>query len=124
MGLTKMPASTFFVVSQVGMLPGTLAYVNAGLQLSKVDSLLKVLSFELIMSLVVLGVLPLIANRLLRWLRRTKIYAPFSKRKPRHFDYDMVAIGAGSAGQVTAYIGAAVNAKVAIIEKDKMGATA
>jgi dihydrolipoamide dehydrogenase len=121
MGLTKMPTATFFVVSQIGMLPGTIAYVNAGLQLSKVGSLSKILSFELIASFVALGALPLIANRFVQFVRRRRVYAPYRNHKPQKFDYDMVVIGGGAAGLVTAYVSAAAKAKVALIEKDKMG---
>ena len=41
--------------------------------------------------------------------------------RPKSFDRDMVVIGAGSGGLVSAYIGAAVKAKVSLIEKGAMG---
>ena len=119
MGLTKISVLKYFVVSQVGMLPGTFVYVNAGSELSKLDSLSGILSPTLLGAFVLLGVFPLIAKKIIEFFRVRKVYASF--KKPRRFDYDMIAIGGGSAGLVTAYISAAVKAKVALIEKHKMG---
>lgn len=66
MGLTRLPLRTFFWVSQVGMLPGTILYVNAGSQLSKIDSLSGILSPNIIFSFILIGIFPLIVKRLLR----------------------------------------------------------
>jgi len=63
MGLTKMPLRTFYWVSQVGMLPATIVYVNAGKELAKIDSLSDILSPGLIISFVLLGLLPLVAKK-------------------------------------------------------------
>jgi uncharacterized membrane protein YdjX (TVP38/TMEM64 family) len=65
MGLTRMPLRTFYWVSQLGMLPGTLIYVNAGKELAKIDSPSGILSPGLILSLALLGFFPLVARRLL-----------------------------------------------------------
>ncbi len=65
MGLTKLPLKTFYWVSQIGMLPATLVYVNAGQELGKVDSLSSILSPTLLFSFVVLGIFPLAAKKLL-----------------------------------------------------------
>ncbi len=65
MGLTKMRLSTFYWVSQVGMLAGTLVYVNAGKELARIESLSGILSPRLIASFVVLGVFPLAAKKAL-----------------------------------------------------------
>ena len=65
MGLTKMPLRTFYWVSQLGMLAGTIVYVNAGKELGKIASLHSILSPGLIMSFVLLGILPLAAKKLL-----------------------------------------------------------
>jgi len=119
MGLTKISVLKYFVVSQVSMLPGTFVYVNAGSELSKLDSLSGILSPTLLGAFALLGVFPLIAKKIIEFFKARKIYAGF--KKPKHFDYDMIAIGGGSAGLVTAYISAAVKAKVALIEKHKMG---
>ncbi len=70
MGLTKIPLWQFFVVSQIGMLPGTLVYVNAGTQLGALESLSGILSPALIFSFVLLGLLPLISKRILDFLKK------------------------------------------------------
>ena len=119
MGLTPLKTSLFYLVSQVGMLPGTFVYVNAGTQLGQLESAGGILSPDLIFSFVLLGIFPLIAKKVLEVIKARKVYRGFSK--PEKFDYNLVAIGAGSAGLVSAYIGAAVKAKVALIEKEKMG---
>ncbi|MDE0308536.1 MAG: FAD-dependent oxidoreductase [Acidiferrobacterales bacterium] len=119
MGLTPMRLATYFVVSQIGMLPGTIVYVNAGTQLAKVDSVASILSPALIASFALLGIFPLIAKFIINTLKTRKALGNF--RKPKDFDFNTVVIGAGSAGLVAAYIAAAVKAKVALIEKGKMG---
>jgi len=72
MGLTKIPLKTFFWVSQVGMLAGTLVYVNAGKELAKIDSLSGILSPGLIMSFVFLGLLPITTKKVLALYRSRK----------------------------------------------------
>jgi uncharacterized membrane protein YdjX (TVP38/TMEM64 family) len=72
MGLTKMPLRTFYWVSQVGMLPVTIVYVNAGRELGKLDSLSGILSPGLILSFVILGLFPLITKKLLSWYKSSK----------------------------------------------------
>ncbi|MCI0401275.1 MAG: FAD-dependent oxidoreductase [Gammaproteobacteria bacterium] len=119
MGLTPMRAMTFFFVSQVGMLAGTIVYVNAGTQIARVDSLAGILSPGLIGSFVLLGVFPLIAKIAVEFMRARRTLQRYAK--PRTFDCNVVVIGAGSAGLVAAYIAAAVKAKVALVEKHKMG---
>ncbi len=69
MGLTRMKLRTFFWVSQVGMLPGTLVYVNAGRELGRVDSLGDILSPGLILSFVLLGIFPLATKKIMAWYR-------------------------------------------------------
>ena len=119
MGLTRIKPLTFYGVSQLGMLPATLVYVNAGTQLAQIDSLAGIVSPGLLASLVLLGVFPLLARKVSDFLRARKVYARWPK--PRTFDRNLVVIGAGSAGLVTAYIAAAVRAKVTLVEKDAMG---
>ncbi|HXE39647.1 MAG TPA: FAD-dependent oxidoreductase, partial [Azonexus sp.] len=119
LGLTAMPARTFYWVSQVGMLAGTVVYVNAGTQLARLDSLSGILSPALLGSFVLLGIFPLLARKLVEVVRRNKVYAGW--RKPARFERNLVVIGAGSAGLVTAYIAAAVKARVTLVEKHKLG---
>lgn len=119
MGLTPIKTITFFFVSQIGMLAGTMVYVNAGKQLSQIDSLKGILSPTLILSFSLLGIFPILAKKIIAYFHAKKVYSRF--KKPKNFDYNMIAIGGGSAGLVTAYISAAVKAKVALIEKHKMG---
>src|SRR5512134_2842457 len=106
MGLTPMKTRTFYWVSQVGMLLGTIVYVNAGTQIAQISSLAGLLSPGLIASFVVLGLFPLVAKRLLDWLKARKVYARWPR--PAAFDRNMVVIGASSADLVSAYIAAAV----------------
>ncbi len=119
MGLTNLKIQTFYWVSQVGMLAGTTVYVNAGTQLGQLESLSGILSPGLIGSFVLLGIFPLIANKIVETLKANKVYAKWTK--PARFDNNIVVIGAGSGGLVTSYIAAAVKAKVTLIEKHKMG---
>jgi pyruvate/2-oxoglutarate dehydrogenase complex dihydrolipoamide dehydrogenase (E3) component/uncharacterized membrane protein YdjX (TVP38/TMEM64 family) len=121
MGLTKMTAGTFYWVSQLGMLAGTVVYVNAGTQLAKIDSLQGILSPALIGSFVLLGVFPLVAKWIVDRVKARRVYARWRDRKPKQFDRNLVVIGAGAAGLVSAYIAAAVKAKVTLIEGHKMG---
>jgi len=72
MGLTRMKLRTFFWVSQVGMLPGTLVYVNAGRELGRIDSLGGILSPGLISSFVLLGIFPLATKKIMAWYRGRK----------------------------------------------------
>ena len=119
MGLTPMRLGTYFIVSQIGMLPGTIVYVNAGTQLAKIDSVGAILSPALIASFVLLGIFPLISKKIIDIMKSRKVLGKF--KKPAKFEFNAVVIGAGSAGLVAAYIAAAVKAKVALIEKGKMG---
>ena len=119
MGVTAIKARTFYWVSQLGMLAGTLVYVNAGTQLGRIDSLSGILSFNLIASFVLLGFFPLIAKSILNTLKKRRVYKNYSK--PKKFDRNMIVIGAGAGGLVTSYIAATVRAKVTLIEAGEMG---
>ncbi|MGY8903098.1 MAG: FAD-dependent oxidoreductase [Burkholderiales bacterium] len=121
MGLTKMPVRTFYWVSQLGMLAGTAVYVNAGTQLAQITSLKGIFSPALIGSFVLLGVFPLLAKWAVGLVQKRKVYARWSAVKPMHFDRNLVVIGGGAAGLVSAYIAAVVKAKVTLIEAHKMG---
>jgi len=119
MGLTKMPIKRYYLFSQLGMLPGTILYVNAGTQLSEIQSLQGILSPTVIGSLLLLGLFPLITKFIVTKIQQRKVYQGWTK--PTHFDRNMIVIGAGAGGLVSAYIAAAVKAKVTLIEKHKMG---
>src|SRR5713226_685269 len=119
MGLTPIRTRTFYWVSQIGMLPATIVYVNAGTQLATIKSVSGILSPALIGSLVLLGIFPLVARYVVESVKARRRLAKWPK--PAKFERNLVVIGAGSAGLVTAYIAAAVKAKVTLIEKDRMG---
>lgn len=119
MGLTPMRTRTFYWVSQIGMLAGTLVFVNAGTQLAALQSLSGILSPGLLLSFALLGVFPMIAKKITAWLQRRRVYAKW--QRPARFDRNLVVIGGGAAGLVSAYIAAAVKAKVTLIEAHKMG---
>lgn len=119
MGLTTLKVRTFYWVSQVGMLAGTIVYVNAGTQLASIESLADILSPALIASFALLGFFPIIAKKIITSIQANKIYQPFNK--PKTFANNLIVIGAGSAGLVSAYIATTVKAKVTLIEKNKMG---
>ncbi|HEY1057120.1 MAG TPA: FAD-dependent oxidoreductase [Limnobacter sp.] len=119
MGLTQMKAWTFFWVSQLGMFAGTVVYVNAGTELAKITSLSGILSPGLIASFVVLGFFPLAAKKIIDRVQARRVYARW--KKPARFDRNLIVIGGGAAGLVSAYIAAAVKAKVTLIEAHKMG---
>ncbi len=72
MGLTKIPLRTFFWVSQVGMLPGTIVYVNAGKELAKIDSLSGILSPGLLAAFVLLGIFPIAAKKIIAWFKQKR----------------------------------------------------
>ena len=119
MGLTALRTWTFYWVSQLGMLAGTLVYVNAGTQLARIDSPRGILSPALIGAFVLLGFFPLVAKKTIDLVKAKRVYARW--KRPRRFDRNLVVIGAGSAGLVAAYIAAAVKAKVTLVEKSRMG---
>ena len=119
MGLTSLRLRTFFWVSQVGMLAGTVVYVNAGTQLGNIESANEIFSTEILLSFLLLAMLPFIGRKVVSVLSNRKALEGFSK--PDEFDTNLVVIGAGSAGLVTAYIAAAVKASVTLIEKNRMG---
>ncbi len=119
MGLTKMRLATFYAVSQVGMLPGTIVFILAGTQLAAIESTGDILSPGLIGSFVLLALFPLLAKWMVGLFRRRRIYKGY--RRPSRFDRNLIVIGAGAGGLVTAYIGATVRAKVTLVEAGHMG---
>ena len=69
MGLTRLRLLTFYWVSQIGMLAGTMVYVNAGKELAKIDSLGGILSPSLIVSFIMLGLFPITVKKLVSWYK-------------------------------------------------------
>ncbi len=119
MGLTRIKTLTYALVSQVGMLLGTAVYVNAGTQLASLESPSGIFTPVIIGSFVLLGIVPWIAKGIIGAIKRRKVYKGFTK--PKSYDRNMVVIGAGSAGLVSALIAATVKAKVTLVEANKMG---
>lgn len=119
MGLLPIRPRTFYWVSQLGMLPGTAVFVNAGTQLGQLDSAAGILSAPLLGSFVLLAIFPFIARQLLAYLQRRRVLSRFTR--PARFDNNLIVIGAGSAGLVASLIAATVKAKVTLIERDRMG---
>jgi pyruvate/2-oxoglutarate dehydrogenase complex dihydrolipoamide dehydrogenase (E3) component/uncharacterized membrane protein YdjX (TVP38/TMEM64 family) len=119
MGLTPIGAGRFYLVSQIGMLAGTAVFVNAGTQLAGIRQASDILSPGLLLSFVLLGLFPLVAKAAVAVMQARKVYARWDR--PARFDRNLVVIGAGAGGLVSAYIAAAVKAKVTLIEGHKMG---
>lgn len=119
MGITSIGVWRYFWVSQLGMLPGTLVYVYAGTQLGQIDSLAGIISPGMLAAFVLLGLFPLVAKKGLASLKARRLYSHFTK--PANYDRNIIVIGAGSGGLVASLIGAAVKAKVSLIEKHQMG---
>lgn len=119
MGLTRIPTLKFYWISQLGMLPGTLVYVNAGSSLAELESPAGILSVEMFVAFALIALLPWVSKWLLGWMDRRRVYQGF--KRPAKFDTNMAVIGAGAGGLVSAYIAAAVKARVTLIEGAEMG---
>lgn len=81
MGLTSIRSTTFYLVSQIGMLPGTAVFVYAGTQLGNIHSVSDVLSPQLMFAFALLGVFPLLSKKCVAWLRKKKSRVPQAARK-------------------------------------------
>ncbi|MBT6728896.1 MAG: FAD-dependent oxidoreductase [Deltaproteobacteria bacterium] len=119
MGLTPIGVWTFYWVSQVGMFAGTIVYVNAGTQLAQLENLSGIASPGLLVSFALLGIFPWLARSFVKQIEQRKLLAKWPK--PKQFDRNLIVIGAGAAGLVSAYIAAATKAKVTLVEAHKMG---
>ena len=119
MGLTPMRTAVFCVVSLLGMVPGSILFVNVGTQLADLESLRGILTPDLVIAFGLLAIFPWAARKGLALFRARRAYAGF--QRPRKFDRNLIVIGAGSGGLIAAYIAAAVRARVTLIEKGKMG---
>lgn len=118
-GLTSLPLARFYLASQIGMLPATIIYVNAGASLGGLAGHGAIFTPRLVTGLVLLAILPLAAPRLRDTLIARRLYARWPK--PKRFDRDVVVIGAGAAGLVASYVASALRAKVTLIERAQMG---
>lgn len=119
MGLTKLPLLRYYWVSQIGMLPGTLVYVNAGRSLAELESPAGILSAELLIAFLLIAILPWISKGIINYVKAKKVYSGYTR--PTEFDTNLLVIGAGAGGLVSSYIGSAVKAKVTLVEAGKMG---
>ncbi len=119
MGLTSIKTRTYFWVSQVGMLLGTIVYVNAGTQIARINDLSDIASPGLLASFAALGLTPWIGKWIMAAIKRRRVYARWTR--PKSYDRNLVVIGAGAAGLVSSYIAATVKAKVTLVEASKMG---
>lgn len=119
MGLTPIRTLVFFITSLLGMFAGSIIFVNVGTQLADVESIDGILTPGIIFAFVLLAIFPWLAKKIVGIIKARRVYANFTK--PKKFDRNLIVIGAGSAGLVSAYIAAAVKAKVTLIEKSKMG---
>ena len=119
MGLTPVRVWTYYWVSQLGMLLGTIVYVNAGTQLAEIRSLSDIASPGLLASFAALGLLPWLGKWIMAAIKRRRVYARWTR--PKQFDRNLIVIGAGAAGLVSSLIGATVRAKVTLVEASKMG---
>ncbi len=121
MGLMPISAFRFYWVSQLGMLAGTMVYVNAGAEIGSLEdfSAAALLTPGLLISFLLLAIFPYLARGALEAIKRRRVYREY--HRPPSFDRNLVVIGAGSAGLVSAYIASAVKSKVTLIEKHRMG---
>ncbi len=119
MGLTPIKISSFFKLTFLGMVPAIAVYTFAGLSFSTITSVRSIASPPMLITLTLVGLLPITSKYLMEWIRCHKLYRPY--QKPKDISYNIIVIGGGSAGLVTAYVAASMGAKVALIEQNKMG---
>ncbi len=119
MGLTPIGTGAFYLVSQLGMLLGTIVFVNAGSELAQISSLSGLVSGSVLFSFSLIGLFPLLAKLVVSLIKRNRVLGSF--QKPEYFDTNVVVLGGGSAGLVAALIVAGAKARVMLIEKHKMG---
>ncbi|MEQ8660200.1 MAG: FAD-dependent oxidoreductase, partial [Gammaproteobacteria bacterium] len=119
MALTPIPARQFYLYSQLGMLPATLVFVNAGTQLADINQLRDVVAPDVLGALALLALFPLLAKFAAVVIRRRRFRAAWPP--PAAVDRNIIVIGAGSAGLVASLIAATVRAKVTLIESTRMG---
>ena len=119
MALTPIRAWTYYWVSQLGMLPATLIYVNAGTQIAKISSPSDIASPSMIFAFILLGILPFITKGIISTLKNNRAYNEFNE--PTSFEYNTIVLGGGSAGLVAGYTTSTLQGKVALVERHQMG---
>ena len=119
MGLTKIRTFTYYWVSQIGMLAGTIVYVNAGTQIAALEPGETIFTPAVIGSFAALAIFPWIAKAVIAIIKRRRVYKGWAK--PKRFERNLIVIGAGAAGLVSSYIAALAKAKVTLIEAGDMG---
>ena len=119
MALTPIRLLTFIIVSQIGMLPATIVFVNAGDQLAQITTPADIVSPGLLAAFALLGIFPLLAKKFITITSGYRVYRHHSR--PRRFDRNLIIIGGGAAGLAAAYLAAALKARVTLVEKGKMG---
>ena len=72
MGLTKISVGRFYLFSQLGMLPGTMVYLNAGTQLSEITSLSGLISPQILGSLALLGLFPIMIKFVMAQIQKRR----------------------------------------------------
>jgi len=118
-GLSRMSFVRFATVSLLGMLPATVVYVNAGRTLASAAD--GIGSADLWVALSLLALLPLAARGLLPWWARRRALSRWWAERPRRFDRNLVVIGAGAGGLVSAYMASTLRARVTLVEADRPG---
>lgn len=118
-GLTRMKARTFAAVTMIGSLPFVIVYAFAGEQFATLTKPSDLLSARIVLSMLALAATPFAAKAIGDWRSARAALKPWPR--PKSFDYNLIVIGAGSAGLVAAYVAAAARARVALIEQGAMG---
>ena len=119
MALTPIRAGIFYWISQCGMLPATILYVAAGVQIANIDNPGDIISPSMLLLFLLLGIFPFLAKRLANFIKARLVYKKY--RKPSKFEYNTIVLGGGSAGLVAAYTTSTLQGKVALIEREQMG---
>ncbi|AZZ45367.1 dihydrolipoamide dehydrogenase [Pseudomonadaceae bacterium SI-3] len=122
LGLTRVSMWTFWWTTQAGMLPGHAIYVGAGRQLARIREISDILSPSLIGTLALLAVFPLAATKLLTLYKARKVYSGW--QKPESYEYNLLVVGGGSGGLAAARIAASMKARVALVERERLGGAA
>ena len=119
MSLTPIRVVPFYVATQTGMLLATAVIVNTGSELARITSLSGLVSGPVLLSIALVGLLPLLARFIVAGMQRRKLARRFGR--PRKFEVNTVVIGAGAAGLVASLIAAGARARVVLAEQHRMG---